>query len=69
MGHPPTIRNRTQSLGLFNETIDFMHLVKSGFGPAFGLDYLLHFLPKRLYVLRESSKVVERVHKSLQKVS
>ena len=61
-----TIRNRIQSLGLFDETIDLMHLVKSGFGPTLRLDYLLYFLPKRLHVLREGSQVVERMHKSLQ---
>ena len=43
-----------------------MHFVKSGFGPTFKLDYLLHFLPKRLHILREGSKVVERMQKSLQ---
>lgn len=43
-----------------------MHLAKRGFSPAFRLDYLLHFLPKRLNVLREGSQVVERMHKSLQ---
>ena len=61
-----TIRKRIQSLGLFNETIDLMHLVKSGFGPTFRLDYLLHFLPKRSHVLWEGSQVVERMNKSLQ---
>ena len=30
--------NGMQSLGLFNEDIELMHLVKPGFGPAFGLD-------------------------------
>jgi hypothetical protein len=64
-GDSLTIHNRTQSLGLFDETINLMHLVKSGFGPTFRLAYLLYFLPKRLYVLRESSKVVECVYKSL----
>ena len=66
-GRALTIRHRIQSLGLFDEAIDLMHLVKSGFGPALSLDYLLYFLPKRLHVLREGSQVVERVHKSLQK--
>jgi hypothetical protein len=61
-----TIRNRMQSLGLLDETIDPMHLVQPGFGPAFRLDYLLHLLPKRLHVLREGSQVVERVRKGLQ---
>ena len=56
-----------QSLGLFDETIDLMHLVKSGFGPSFRLDYLLYFLSKRLHVLWKRSQVVERVQKSLQK--
>jgi hypothetical protein len=48
-----TIPKRIQSLGLFDETIDLMHLINSGFGPTFRLDYLLHFLPKRLHILRE----------------
>jgi hypothetical protein len=60
-----TIPKRIQSLGLFDETIELMHLVKPGFGPAFRLDYLLHFLPKRLQVLWEGNQVVERVSKSL----
>jgi hypothetical protein len=65
-GFSLTTSKRIQSLGLFDETIDLMHLVKPGFSPAFGLDYLLHFLPKRLHVLWEGSQVVECVHESLQ---
>ena len=61
-----TIRKRGQSLGLSDETIDLMHLVKSGFGPTFRLDYLLYFLSKRLYVFREGSQVVKCMHKSLE---
>ena len=36
-----TIPKRAQSLGLFDETIDLVHLVKPGFSPAFmiRLDY------------------------------
>ena len=30
--------NGMQSLGLFNGTIELMHLVKPGFGPAFELE-------------------------------
>ena len=53
---------------LCDETIKPMpvHLVKPGFGPAFRLDYLLHFLPKRLHILRKGSQVVERAHKRLR---
>ena len=43
-----TIRERSQSLGLSDKTIDLMHLVKSGFSPTFRLDHLLDFLSKRL---------------------
>ena len=62
-----TTRKRVQSLGLSDETIDLMHLIKSGFGPTFRLDYLVHFLPKGLHVLWEGSQVVKRVRKSLIK--
>jgi hypothetical protein len=68
-GFSLTTSKRIQSLGLFDETIDLMHMVKPGFSPAFGLDYLLHFLPKRLHVLWEGSQVVECVHESLQHTS
>jgi hypothetical protein len=50
-----TIPKISQSLRLFDETIEFMHLVKAGFGPTFRFDYFLHLLPKRLHVLWEGS--------------
>ena len=53
------------TLNLFQKTVNLIHLHQCNFGPSLLLDDRLHFLSKRLDVLRMSCKVDKYLSEAL----